>query len=365
MRNPGLVTVEANPRRAKPGPPRYLPPTLGGDTEGEAGLGCGAPAKVDAIDVSVCIANWNCRELLRTCLQSLHRQRQGVRLETIVVDNGSSDGAAEMVASDFPEVILVRNQVNLGFSRASNQAARLARGRYLFFLNNDTVVPPGALTQLVAFADANPQLGILGPKLRDGLGDVQVSYRPRLTVAALLHRTYLLRWTGLLRRAYYRCRREEFDPNRTRPVEVLMGAAMFMPPQIFFRSGQWDEDYQFGGEDMDLCFRVGKRHPVIYYPEVEITHLGRASTRQRIGHASTQIACGFVRYLRKTGGSSQALWAYKSMVTLDTPLQLLVKGLQYFWRRVTGRKSKAEKSRIALRGAWHFLVRGLGPFWKA
>jgi GT2 family glycosyltransferase len=140
---------------------------------------------------------------------------------------------------------------------------------------------------------------------------------------------------------------------------------MFMPRQIFFRTGQWDEDYQFGGEDMDLCFRVGKRYPVIYYPEVEITHFGRASTRQHIGHASTQIACGFVRYLRKSGSTSQALWAYKSMVTLDTPIQLLVKGLQYFWRRAAGRKSKAEKSRVALQGAWNFLVRGLGPFWKA
>src|SRR5947209_19208525 len=104
-----------------------------------------------AIDVTVCIANWNCRELLRACLESLHDQPQGVRLETVVVDNASTDGSADMVARDFPEVVLVRNAENAGFSRASNQAAAVARGRYLFFLNNDTVVSAGALRRLVSY----------------------------------------------------------------------------------------------------------------------------------------------------------------------------------------------------------------------
>src|SRR5947209_13599707 len=103
------------------------------------------------IDVTVCIANWNCRELLRGCLESLHDRPQGVRLETVVVDNASTDGAADMVARDFPEVTLIRNAENVGFSRASNQAAAVARGRYLFFLNNDTVVSAGALRRLVSY----------------------------------------------------------------------------------------------------------------------------------------------------------------------------------------------------------------------
>src|SRR5436309_4251430 len=184
------------------------------------------------IDVTVCIANWNCRDLLRGCLESLHDQPQGVRLETVVVDNASRDGAADMVARDFPEVVLVRNSTNVGFARASNQAADRARGRYLFFLNNDTLVPAGALRRLVAFADSHPDVGMIGPRLRDGRGRPQISYRRKPTVAALLHRTVWFRWTGLCRRAYRRYRRADFNPLERRTVEVLAGAALLLPRDV-------------------------------------------------------------------------------------------------------------------------------------
>jgi GT2 family glycosyltransferase len=317
------------------------------------------------VDVSVCIANWNCRDLLRACLESLHDQPQGVRLETVVVDNGSADGAADMVAREFPEVVLQRNPANLGFARANNQAARRAGGRYLLFLNNDTLVPPGTLRRLLEYAEAHPEVGMLGPRLRDGHGHAQVSYRQRPTLAVLLHRTSLLRWTGLLRGAYRRYRRKDFDPDTTRPVEVLMGAAMFVPHDVFVEAGGWDEDFTFGGEDLDLSLRVGRLGPVVYHPSVEITHYGRVSTRQHIGYASTHMAVGFVRYLRKTGYSGGALLAYKALVSLDAPMQLVMKAVQYGWRRAQGRHAKAEKSLVALRGLAHFLRRGLPTFWRA
>jgi GT2 family glycosyltransferase len=317
------------------------------------------------VDVTVCIANWNCKDLLQACLQSLAQQPPGISLEVIVVDNGSSDGAADMVAREFPEVILERNQVNCGFARASNQAAERAHGRYLFFLNNDTWVPPDALRRLVEYADAHPEIGMIGPRLRDARGRTQVSYRLRPTMATLLHRSSLFRWTGLLRGGYRRYRRQDFDPTSARSVEVLMGAAVLLSRAVFLTCGRWDENYRFGGEDLDLSYQVRRRFPIVYYPAVEIIHYGRMSTRLHIGYASAQMTIGFARYLRKTGCARPALLAYKVVVLLDTPVQLIEKYVQYLWRRFQGRPEKAAKSLLAFKGFWHFLTRALGPFWRA
>ncbi len=316
------------------------------------------------IDVTVCIANWNCKALLRACLESLHDQPQGVRLETIVVDNGSTDGAADMVAREFPEVVLLRNQVNRGFAAASNQAAERARGRYLLFLNNDTLVPEGALGRLVEYLEEHPAVGLVGPCLRDAAGRPQVSYRQRPTVAALLHRTYLLRWTRLLRGAYQRYRRQEFDPEQTRPVEVLMGAALMVRRDVFFACGRWDPNFTFGGEDIDLSDRVNQNHKVVYHPEVEITHYGRVSTRLNIGYSSPNVAIGFARYLRKSGTPGMQMFLYKLIMTLDAPLHLTVKLLEGAYRRLLRRRTEADKSFLVARGLWYFLSRGLLRFWR-
>lgn len=315
--------------------------------------------------VSVCIANWNCRELLRKCLTSLFTQDQGVPFEVVVVDNASTDGAADMVADEFPQVVLVRNAGNDGFSRASNQAAELARGEYLFFLNNDTEVAAFTLLEFAAYADAHPDVGMLGPRLRGADGHDQISYRRRPTLGALLHRVSLLRWTGLFRKAYYRYRRDTFDPDGVRPVEVLMGAAVFLPRAAFQAAGRWDESYRFGVEDLDLSAQVGRRAGLMYVSHVQVLHHGRVSSRANIGFAAPNVAVGYVRYFRKAGVSSSALLSYKVLVTLDTPVQLTGKLLQAGWRLASGRKGKAGKSLLAAKGLWHFLRRELVRFWQA
>ena len=314
-------------------------------------------------DVSVCIVNWNCRELLRDCLDSLLRHEQGAGFEVIVVDNGSRDGAADMVAREFPEVVLLRNEKNLGFARANNQAAERARGRHLFFLNNDTLVPPEALGQLLEEAERRPDAGILAPRLRDGRGRVQNSWRTLPTVAALLHRTLPFRWTGLFRRAYQRYRGRADDGGRTRTVDVVMGAAMLVRRERFLATGGWDEAYTFGGEDIDLCARIGRTHPVVYCPETEIVHYGRVSSRQNIGYAHSQTVIGITRFLRKSGTQPAALLLYKTAVTLDAPLTWLGHMTEWAWRFLRGKKRAAARSRLAARGLGHFLRHGLREFW--
>ncbi len=327
------------------------------------------------IDVSVCIVNWNCRDYLQACLQSLREAALEVALEVLVVDNGSSDGAADMVAELFPEVVLIRNAENVGFARGNNQAAELARGRYLFFLNNDTVVPPGTLRGLLDYAQAHPEAGILGPQLRDEQGKPQLSYRARPTLTALLHRITWLRWLGVFREEYrryrgrdipapYSLRNEGDKEGEPRPVEILMGAALFMPRAVFRACGAWDEEYTFGGEDIDLCARVGRRYRVIYHPGLEIVHFNRVSSRQHIGFSYSHTVIGVARFLRKHGCSPAALQFYKIALMLDAPLRWFGHAVRYAWRRLRRQPHRAAKSRIVMRGLEHFLLHELPALWR-
>lgn len=316
-------------------------------------------------DVSVCIVNWNCADLLRKCLASLFARSQGVRFEVIVVDNASTDGAAEMVADEFPQVKLVRNGDNVGFSRGNNQAASASRGRYLFFLNNDTELAPDTLREFVRFADRNPGVGMVGPRLRGADGALQISYRRRPTLPALMHRISLLRWTGLFRKAYYRYRRDTFDPHGVKPVEVLMGAAVFLPRSVFEQSGRWDERYRFGGEDLDLSTQVGRRHPVVFVGTVEVTHYGRVASRANAGFVAPNVAIGYVHYFRKTGVGPASLFVYKLLVTVDAPVQVLAKLVQGGTRYLRGKPEKARKSWLAARGVCQFMRSELVRFWRA
>jgi len=134
-------------------------------------------------DVSVVILNWNGRAMLRDLLRSIDAHHDGLSVQTIVSDNASTDGSAEMVASEFPHVTLLRNLSNLGFARGNNVGAAAASGRYLLFLNNDMVVRPGAFAKLVETLEAHPEYSAVGPKLIGGDGRPQRTARNLVTLA--------------------------------------------------------------------------------------------------------------------------------------------------------------------------------------
>ncbi len=315
-------------------------------------------------EVSVCVVNWNCRALLRACLRSLAAERQQADAEVLVVDNGSTDGAADLVAAEFPHVVLVRNAENVGFGRANNQAARLACGRRLFFLNNDTEMPDGGLRALLDFADAHPEAAAVGPRLVGSDGQPQVSFRSRPTVAALLHRTVLFRWTGLFRSAYRRYRGRNDDFETTRPADALLGAALLIDRDRFRAAGGWDEGFVFGGEDLDLCARLARLGPVVYYPGVSVLHHGRASSRLHDDYVQTHTAAGVLRYLRQHGESPAALLFYQAALTVDAPLQRLVHAGRRLLRNVRGKSEAATRRQLLGQMTSRFVRGGLVHGWK-
>jgi hypothetical protein len=194
---------------------------------------------------------------------------------------------------------------------------------------------------------------------------VQRSYRVRLPdLACLLHRLHLVRLTGLCRAAYH-CYRRDFDPHQRRRVEMLMGAALLVRQDVFWRCGPWDEEFTFGGEDLHLSARVGRCFPLVFLPDVEIVHLGGVSTRQNSGFASSASAAGHACFLRKVGCPWPGRLVYKVLVTLDVPVQIVVRGSQYLVRRLRGQRAGAEKARRALGAVWYFASRGLLAFWRA
>ena len=203
------------------------------------------------------------------------------------------------------------------------------------------------------------------PKWTTSTSPTYTSGRRRPTLGALLHRVSMLRWTGLFRRAYYEYRRETFDPDGVRPVEVLMGAAVFLHRSVFEDSGRWDEQYRFGGEDIDLSTQVGQRRPLVYVGDVEVVHYGRVSSRKNIGFSAPNVAIGYVHYFRKAGAGPVALAVYKALVTVDTPVQIAAKAAQAGLRLLRGRTEKARKSWLAARGLWHFFRGELVRFWLA
>ena len=181
-----------------------------------------------------------------------------------------------------------------------------------------------ALSRLVAFADAHPQVGMIGPRLRDGQGRLQISYRRKPNLRAMLHRAALLRWTGLFRRAYDEYRRDGFDPEGVRRVEVLMGAAILMPRPVYEQCGGWDEGFRFGVEDVELSDRVG-RDPTLGPSARCGSHplwSGEFAAERYVRGA--EPADRLRPLLEKSGASRLALLAYKLVFTLDAPVQLWV-----------------------------------------
>lgn len=314
--------------------------------------------------VSILIVNWNGREMLRNLLASINANRGEIIVQTIVVDNASQDGSADLVAGEFPSVELHRNAQNLGFARGNNQAARAAGAPLLLLLNNDTLIRPRAIQVLMQFMREHPITVAAGPKLIGADGRPQRSGRNLPTVPALLNSITFLKWIGIFRPAYRRYRREGFDPEKPGPIGQLAAAALILRREVFGLCGGFDENFAFGVEDVDLCRRLALFGEIQYVPEAEIEHLGRISSRANRSFVYRSYECGWARYLRKHHGRSASL-LYKILVTVDMPVRLMSLSIQCGIQRLLNRREKLSQYSQRLAAAANFAKSGLPAFWKS
>ncbi len=232
--------------------------------------------------LSVVIVNYNVEHFLEQCLLSVRKASKSVDMEVFVVDNISIDGSVEMVRQKFPEVILIANQDNVGFSKANNQAMRIAKGEYVLLLNPDTVVEEDTFIKVVDFMDAHPQAGGLGVKMIDGKGKfLPESKRGLPTPAVAFYKIFGLASLFPKSKKFGRYHLGFLDKEETNEIEILSGAFMLMRKETLDKVGLLDEAFFMYGEDIDLSYRIilgGYKN--YYFPETKIIHYKGESTKK-------------------------------------------------------------------------------------
>jgi N-acetylglucosaminyl-diphospho-decaprenol L-rhamnosyltransferase len=297
-------------------------------------------------DLSIIIVSWNVRDLLRACLRSvlscqlavvsseafvpakLTTENCELTTETIVIDNASADGSAAMVAAEFPAVRLIANIENVGFTRGNNQALTVARGRQVFFLNPDTEVVGDALAEMVAYLDAHPEAGALGPELRYGDGSLQSSRRRFPTFTTALFESTPLAWhwpanpwarryrmedrasgirdQGAGTRGHGEVTADSLAPTG-QDVDWVVGAALLVRREIMEQIGGFDEGYFMYSEELDLCRRIKEAGwQIVYLPTAQIIHHEGKSSGQVVAARHIRFHTSKVRYFRKFHGPLQA-----------------------------------------------------------
>ena len=232
-------------------------------------------------DVSVIIVSFNTREILRECLRSVLSECAALKAEILVVENASTDGSAEMMASDFPQVTVLASEVNLGFGNANNVALKVARGSYFVLLNSDAFFAPGALALAIRHMDEQPDCGLGGCKLVGRDGESQPSSRcfhsvtnDAVVLSGLAAKFPKSKFFGRFDRTWA----DEMQPA---PVDWVPGAFSIVRPALLEKVGLFDPDFFLYYEEVDLCLRFRRAgFEVWYWPDIVVTHIGGESSRQ-------------------------------------------------------------------------------------
>ena len=290
------------------------------------------------VEVSICLVTLNCWDVLQECLDSIVRSSPAPTYEIIVVDNASTDRTAEFVRRNYPSVHVIENPRNVGFTRGTNQAMEAARGRYLLWLNPDTILEPDSLQKLWTFLEAHPDAGIVGPKVLNADGTFQPQCRrglptPRTSLAYMLglHR---LRPDHPTLGGYLLTHLPIDEPS---PVDSVSGCCLLARREVWQQIGSADEAIFGFGEDLDWCVRAQQAGwTVWYYPQSVIVHLkGHGGVRSKPFHKVWGIHQAMWVFYRKHLRSQYA-WPITVLVGLGVSMSMVLMTTRVALRRVGG-----------------------------
>lgn len=284
--------------------------------------------------VSAVVVNWNTKDYLRECLHSLQETAANELKEVIVVDNASSDGSAEMVAAEFPDAVLLRNDVNTAYAAANNQGAGAATGIYLLLLNPDTRLLDNAVTMLRRFLDAHPDAAAVAPRLVNPDGGVQQSVRTFPGPVQVLTEATGLRRLAPGSRVLGGYRMGWWDQTGIREVDQPMTSCLLIRRHAWNELGGMDESFPLFFNDVDLCFRLKLRGGRVYFlPGAQVVHHVGASTRQVRPEMITASHLGLERFYRKHYRGRVPSWLYLFVLSVNRLALLVRLGRERLTRR--------------------------------
>lgn len=235
------------------------------------------------IDVSVVIVNYNSFDLLDNCINSILRYTKNIGLEIIVIDNDSTEGDIQPITSKYPKIILLKNNINVGFAAANNQGIQIATGEYILFLNNDTLFIEDSVSKILDYINRTGHNKIVGCKLLNDDGTIQASILDRDTVFNSFGENFFLYKLLRLNRKLNRWYLNNIKINEPVEVDIIKGAFMFCPRRILEKLKGFDERFYFYAEEVDFCLRASQYGYKIYYlPQTKIIHFGGYSTDKNL-----------------------------------------------------------------------------------
>jgi GT2 family glycosyltransferase len=278
------------------------------------------------MDVSICIVNWNTRDYLHRCVQSINERTSGITYEIIVVDNASSDDSAAMLKEKFPWCKVIESPVNLGFVKGNNRAVHEASGRYVLYLNPDTKLVSNAIHEMFSFMETQKDAGAASCKLVHPDGSLQLSHaRTFPTPFNQFSELVFLNRFFRKSRIFSSVEMDYWDHNTTRQVDCLSGGCIMARKEIIDALFGFDENIFMYADDVDLCYRIGRRGWKIYYLASEsiIHDEGKSSEQRKEKFFSTILQRESNYYfLRKHFGGLKA-WEYRLAIFLGSIVRLL------------------------------------------